>query len=72
MSNYHITPEDAVALFEHARMHDIAAAWDIRDAYARTQSRSIDAQSFAYGACFYAGIIEGVRRERAKRQEGNP
>lgn len=69
MNEYRITPEEAVALFEHASFNDFSMARDIQAAYQRSQSHPADAINFGYAACFYAGIIEGVRRERARRRK---
>lgn len=67
MQDYHITPEEVVALYGYASLKDIYMARDIGEAYARAQPRK-DHICSIYGACFYAGIVEGVRRERAKRR----
>lgn len=46
-------------------------AIQIRNAYAEQERNPLDVPVFALGACFNAGIIEGVRRERARKGENH-
>lgn len=71
LDTFHITPEEAIELFDHARYYDIAMAHGIYSAYMRKDAKDPSASSFAYGACFYAGIIEGVRKERARQRKAS-
>lgn len=68
MSEHHITPGEAVELSKHATYGDVTTAISIYRAYVAKDTGN-DGSAFAYGACFYAGIVEGMRRERAGRRK---
>lgn len=66
---FKITAKEAAELFPHAAGENLLMAIQIRNAYVEQERNPSDADVFAYAACFNAGIIEGVRRERAKQKK---
>ena len=76
MDNFYITPKEAVTLAQHVSLDYHQMGYEIRNEYLKREL-AIDGELFAYGACFHAGVVEGMRRERAKQkgrkeQKGNP
>ena len=66
-----ITPEEALALFEHSTTEEIMRAKELCDAYQEANPykdadhrwKFYNLLSFVYGA----GRVQGIREERAKR-----
>lgn len=64
---YHISLEEALVRGEESTPEEAMFAYDI--ALATYHELGRDAEPLVYGTCFHAGIIEGIRRERARRKE---
>ena len=62
-----ITVEEAVRLADHYGIVEATRAREIALAYLATAHPGM--RGFEYGACFTAGIIEGIRRERTRRRK---
>lgn len=67
MGNHHLALEEAIQLASHCKWADLEYALDVANLYIK-QNGPISA-SFAPAICYYAGLIEGVRRERARRRK---
>lgn len=66
-----IAPDEAIALFEHARLTEMYRAKDLYDAYVESRKQSSDTLfelmsllSFIYDT----GRVQGIREERAKKK----
>ena len=62
---FKITAEEAVRLSGHCGYLEACLAYDIARAYLRDHPPMA---CCVFGVCFYAGMVEGVRRERARRR----
>lgn len=63
---HNVTVEEALHLSEHIGYTEGGLAYEIAQAYHDAHSQNM--KGFEYGACFHAGMVEGVRRERARRR----
>ena len=66
-----IAPDEAIALFKHARITEMYRAKDLYDAYIESRNQSSDTLwelmrllSFIYDT----GRVQGIREERAKKK----
>lgn len=66
---FRITLAEAATLAEFSSYNDYQFAGEIARAIAEKGKHSENAFSVACAACFNAGVIEGIRRERAKRRK---
>lgn len=76
MDNFYITTKEAATLAQHVSLDYYQMGYEIRNEYLK-RGLAIDGELFAYGVCLHAGVVEGIRRERAKQkgrkeQKGNP
>lgn len=62
---HNIAVEEAVRLARYCRFFEARLALDITQAYLTNYPNM---RGFEYGACFHAGMIEGVRQERVRRR----
>lgn len=66
MITYHITPGEAIELARYTPCSDAQFAREIAMEYIKQNGPHCAA--LADGICYHAGIVEGVRRERARRR----
>ena len=68
MSKFDISIDEALKLSKHGCLvSHINYGYDLAEAFLATEEGR--ASSFAPGTCFYAGIVEGIRRERARHKK---
>ena len=63
---HNVTVEEALRLSTHCDYAEGGLAYKIAQAYRNAHSSNMS--GFEYGACFHAGVVEGVRRERTRRR----
>lgn len=64
----HITPTEAVALTGHIPYDLFGQADNIAELYYATLPQPLYGKIFLYGTLYQAGLIDGIRRERARRK----
>ena len=65
-STHNITVQEAIRFADHCTYKEIVLAYHIAKAYRRVNPPVM--ASAQYGVCFHAGMVEGIRRERARRR----